>query len=127
MKKDGIDKKSFGNLIRQARKAMDMTGETLSRMCDVNPVFIRKIEAGNGLPSLPVFIKICNALETPPEFFLQNELEIQTYQDVKKECIDMLDRTTGDQLTIVRNVLTALLDSLQQEKNSNHIKSNPLV
>lgn len=112
MNKDGIDKKSFGSLIRQARKRLDMTGETLSKMCDVNPVFIRKIEAGNGLPSLPVFIKICNALETPPEYFLQNELEIQTYQDTRQECVKLLERTTGDQLTVARNVLDALINSL---------------
>lgn len=115
MTKDEVDKKMFGGLIRQTRKQLDMTGETLSRLCGVNPVFIRKIESGRNLPSLPVFIKICNALNTSPEYFLQNELNIENLNNSKAECISMLDKTTGRQLKIVKNVLSVLLESLKEE------------
>lgn len=67
--------KSFGRRINKIRKEQGITSEALAVICGVNPVFIRQIEGGTRTPSLPVFVRICNALEMSPEYFLQDELK----------------------------------------------------
>ncbi|GKI16836.1 hypothetical protein CE91St44_33210 [Oscillospiraceae bacterium] len=69
-----MDKLSFGKRVAQARKQQNITAEQLSNMCDHNAVFLRQIESGVRLPSLPTFIEICNALAVSPDRLLQDQL-----------------------------------------------------
>ncbi|MEG0833286.1 MAG: helix-turn-helix transcriptional regulator, partial [Oscillospiraceae bacterium] len=62
--------KTLGRRMSQLRKSKGMTSERLAELCEVNPTHMRKIESGGGYPSLPLFLKICNALETSADFLL---------------------------------------------------------
>ena len=39
-----MDKKAFGNRLRQARKDRGMTSEKLSELCNINATYLRQIE-----------------------------------------------------------------------------------
>lgn len=70
-----MDRKAFGKKINETRKKQRITSDKLSDLCGVNPVFIRQIESGTKLPSVPVLIKICNALHISPDYLLREDLE----------------------------------------------------
>lgn len=66
---------TLGRRIREQRKMHGMTSEQLAEQCDVGAVHIRKIEAGTKVPSLNLFVKLCNSLHTSPEYLLQDNLK----------------------------------------------------
>jgi len=71
---DNLNKKTFGNHIRAARKMKDLTADELSKLIGIESKSLYQIEGGRRSTSIPVFVAICNALETSPEYFLSNEL-----------------------------------------------------
>ena len=70
-----MERKNLGKRINSVRKDQHITAEQLSDRCNNNATYLRQIEGGSKLPSLPVFIDICNALKISPDYLLQDELE----------------------------------------------------
>ena len=99
-----VDQRSLGRKINRARKSKGMTSETLAGKCEVNPVFIRQIESGMRLPSMSVFIRICNALHVSSDFLLEDSLEKPDGDD-KDEILVLLPNLTNRQLGVVREVV----------------------
>lgn len=65
---------ALGHRIREQRKKCGLTSEQLAEQCDVGAVHIRKIESGVKVPSLNLFVKLCNSLRISPECLLQDNL-----------------------------------------------------
>ena len=81
-----MEKKCLGKRINEVRKDRGLTGDRLSEMCSINATYLRQIEGGVKMPSLPVFIDICNALSVSPDYLLQDELgenEITTIREIE--------------------------------------------
>ena len=82
---------ALGNRIRQARKKRGISSERLAELCDVGAVHVRKLESGAKSPSIKTFTNICNALQTSPQYLLQdslgpNELSAQLKGGSQDEC-----------------------------------------
>ena len=54
--------KLLGRRINAARKDRGITSERLSELCNINDTYMRQIESGAKIPSLPVFVTICKEL-----------------------------------------------------------------
>ena len=70
-----METKGLGKRINMVRKDRGFTADRLSELCSINATYLRQIEGGTKVPSLPVFINICNALKISPDYLLQNKLE----------------------------------------------------
>ena len=70
-----MEQSKLGKRINEVRKARGLTADKLSELCNINATYLRQIEGGAKMPSLPVFIDICNALHISPDYLLQDELE----------------------------------------------------
>ena len=67
-----MDKKAFGSRLRQARKDRGLTSEKLSELCNINATYLRQIEGGTKIPSLPVFVSLCQELKVHPDYLLMD-------------------------------------------------------
>lgn len=65
-----MDKKLFGTRINKARKDRGLTAEKLAEACNINSTYLRQIEGGKKLPSLPVFATLCRELRVSPNYIL---------------------------------------------------------
>ena len=70
-----MEQSKLGKRINEVRKARGLTADKLSELCNINATYLRQIEGGAKMPSLPVFIDICNALHVSPDYLLQDELK----------------------------------------------------
>ena len=70
-----MEQSKLGKRINEVRKARGLTADKLSELGNINATYLRQIEGGAKMPSLPVFIDICNALHVSPDYLLQDELE----------------------------------------------------
>ena len=69
-----MEQSKLGKRINEVRKARGLTADKLSELCNINATYLRQIEGGAKMPSLPVFIDICNALHVSPDYLLQDEV-----------------------------------------------------
>ena len=78
-----MDKAALGNRVRLARKDAGFTGERLAELCSINAAYLRQIECGAKMPSLPLFISLCKALGVSPSYLLADALPGFEDQDVE--------------------------------------------
>lgn len=64
--------KSLGKRIEECRNKKGLSLAKLARLCEITSMYLRQIESGNMMPSLNLFISICNQLEASPSYLLQD-------------------------------------------------------
>lgn len=109
-----MDKKALGKRINMTRKSRGLTSERLSELCEVNATYIRQIEAGTKVPSLPVFVDICNALEISPTYLLTDMLgknEMSEFDGLTALWSD----AEPDQIRIVTAMLRSALEEMKRD------------
>lgn len=105
----------LGKRINLARKDCGLTAEKLSELCSINATYLRQIEGGGKIPSLPVFIDLCNALEVSPAYLLQDS--VQGYGAGGLEAIEeLLDTATPTQQEMIAAMLHAVLEVAKKAK-----------
>ena len=104
-----MDEKGLGKRINMARKERGYTADRLSELCNINATYLRQIEGGTKVPSLPVFINICNALKISPDYLLHDSL---TDNDVSKirELTELWENTPPSQQEIATAMIQAVLE-----------------
>ncbi len=115
--KGKFNREEFGKRLREVRKKSKVTSDRLGFACGVNPVFIRQIEAGARMPSIPVFVKICDNLQVSPAYLLENEIQNPVTNKGWGELEEKLQQLSETSRSMVREVLHSLIENLaEQEK-----------
>ncbi len=76
MKENVFDKlisTAFGERVKQRRIELDITQEKLAEKLAVDPNFIKNIESGKRLVSLPNFYALCIILDTSANYLLYGD------------------------------------------------------
>lgn len=107
-----MDTAALGTAIRLARKQKHMTGEKLSGLCEIGPVFLRKIESGAKAPSLATFIRLCNALETSPQTLLKGNL-VPNDIDAQLAVVEKLAGLSKSQSELALSMIDTMADHME--------------
>lgn len=108
-----MEDKGLGKRINMVRKSRGLTAERLSELCNVNATYLRQIEGGTKVPSLPVFINICNALRISPDYLLQDSLADNEISKIR-ELTELWEKTSPSEQEIVGVMIQAVLDHKQK-------------
>ena len=113
-----MDHIEFGRRLK-VRQEMQYTSQEVAENCGVSSVFIRQVELGERLPSLSVFIYLCETLQISPAYLLGNEIKLEVTECHWDELVRIqCDMTTRSQ-QVVKDVLTSLIYNLpKEEKNT---------
>lgn len=111
-----MEKHVLGKRINQLRKQKAMTSERLAEICEVNPVHIRKVESGGSLPSLPLFLKICNVLGTSADYLLGDLLEHPVIPDSVEQLGKQLKHLEPDQIDMVNEMIEVLVRHITEKE-----------
>lgn len=65
---------TFTKILRKLRKEKGLTQEKLAEKAHINEKYFGRIERGESYPTVPIMIKICEALEIRT-YELWNEIE----------------------------------------------------
>ena len=115
---ENMDKKAFGRRVNIARKQCGLTGEKLAEMCNINSTYLRQIESGMKIPSLPVFVLLCERLSTSPNFLLRDSLANVEYSDYDDISSLIKNASTQNRMVIKAIVKSAVeaLDEISESK-----------
>lgn len=108
-----MDKKLLGKRINTARKDRKLTGEKLAEACNINATFLRQIEAGTKIPSLPVFVTICRELRASPSYLLADTLAVSDARDIDI-LFDLMNKATPTQIRMITAMIQAALNVLDE-------------
>lgn len=103
MKRTGL-----GKHINLIRKDKNITSDKLSELCNINATYLRQIECGSKIPSLPVFIDICNALDISADYLLQDELT-SNHSSTANDLDTLLKNATPSQQELALTIIKAIL------------------
>ena len=107
-----MEKKLLGKKINMARKDRGITGEKLSEACNINATYLRQIESGAKMPSLPVFISLCQELKVSPSYLLSDLLPDPEIQEMDAMC-DLWQKASPKQIKMITSMIRSALDSVQ--------------
>ena len=107
-----MDRNAFGKKVNKARKDMSLTSEKLSELCNLNATYIRQIEAGTKLPSLPVFVLLCQTLRVSPSYLLSESLQDSDIPEMDS-LIDLWKNAPPSQIKLVSSMVKTALDFLK--------------
>lgn len=108
-----MDKKLLGRKINLTRKEKGLTIEQLAEQCNINATYLRQIESGAKMPSLPVFITLCRQLSISPSYLLAD------YLTDCDDCgidglVELSRKATPSQLKMVSSIIRSALDSVEE-------------
>lgn len=101
---------TLGARIHTVRRKKGITSNRLAELCGVGAVHIRKIESGVKLPSILRFIMICNAIETSPQYLLQDSLDLNDSDTLR--LLDKLQALPPSQLELAESLIDTMLMQL---------------
>ena len=108
-----MDKKLLGKRINTARKERGWTSERLAEACSINATYLRQTEAGTKIPSLPVFVSLCEALNVSPTYLLIEVLPQQGNQDMDA-LLELLQNATPKQLNMMVSMIRSALEASKE-------------
>ena len=104
--------KLLGRRINAERKDRGITSERLSELCNINDAYMRQIDCGGKIPSLPVFVTICKELRVSPSYLLADVLEGSGATDLD-ELTDLLKNATPSQIRMMTAMIRAALGATE--------------
>jgi len=104
---------SFGERLKNIRIEKGLTQEQLAISCDTSAGLIRHIEKSRRMPSYALLLTICNALNTSPEYLMQDELSLNPSGD-KEEVLQIIGQLTPDNLKLLKDIMKTWLSHLKE-------------
>ena len=90
------------NLIKEHRKELKMSQAELAERVNVSNNHISSIETGKQIPSLTTFVKICEQLDTTPDFLLLGSLHTD---NLPKNIYDSLALCNKKDLPLIQDIV----------------------
>ena len=110
-----MDKKLLGKKLNLARRDLGITSEKLAEACELNATYIRQIEAGMKMPSLPVFATLCKELNVSPSYLLSDTLPDGSFGEMDV-LFDLWRNATPSQLNLITAMIKGALAWMEEQK-----------
>ena len=104
----------FGQRMKQKRKEMHLTQSKLAELLGISNNHVSSIENGREKPSIDLLYKICDMINTTPDYLLLGSTRLN---NVSKNIIDSLKLCSNEDLDIINEIV-----QLYVRKNSTNQK-----
>ncbi len=110
-----VNYKQLGQRIKQRRQKLHLTQEQLAGMLDVATSTIAHAESGTSKPSLPLLIKLANALNVSIDQLLCDSLPtVSAYMD--KDISELLADCSVNEKRIIRDIISVTKETLRKHQ-----------
>lgn len=97
-----INLNAMGTRMKRRRKELKMSQAELAEKVNVSNNHISSIETGKQIPSLTTFVKICEQLDTTPDFLLLGSLHTD---NLPKNIYDSLALCSKKDLPLIQDIV----------------------
>ncbi len=106
-----MDKKFFGQKIKNLRKLHHYTQEKMSELIDIDVRQVARIEAGESLPSVETLLKMAKVLAVTPNDLIYSDYQGDNISEnkLKSDINDILSLAKEEQLILIKKLILAVL------------------
>lgn len=104
-----IDYKQLGERVAKRRKVMNLTQDDVAEATGLSNNHISNIENNHSIPSIETLVKICNALDITPDYFLLGIVK-DTNDSLHSQVIQKIRLCDKKKLELVDHFITWLVD-----------------
>lgn len=101
-----VNSKTIGKRICQRRKEMHLKQKDLAELLDISNNHLSSIETGASMPSLELFIKICDKLKVSPDFILLGSIHSN---NLPQNICDKISRCTPEKQQILDEIVNIFM------------------
>jgi HTH-type transcriptional regulator, cell division transcriptional repressor len=105
-----LNYKLLGKRIKELRVKINLTQEALAEKIDVSPVYISHIEVGSSIPSLETLLKICNELETTPDYILLDSIH-SSKEYLRDDIAILLKSCSVKDMQLIIKIIEAMIQN----------------
>ena len=102
-----LDYRTIGSRIARRRKNLGLTQAKVAERCEISDQYLSNIERAVSIPSLEVFMRICNALDTTPDVLLLGTSS-RGDNGLRQELTEQLRGLDRRQLALVKSFVSWL-------------------
>lgn len=99
-----MDYQEMGRRMANRRRTLNLKQSQVSERCGVNDNYISNIERAVSIPSLDVFLRLCEALETTPDAVLLGT-SLCTGEEERRRVSAQIRGLTAPQLRLVERFI----------------------
>ncbi len=114
--KKQFDRIYIGRILKNTRKSLGMTQETVSEAVELAPRYISDIERDKSKGSIDTLVKLCNLYQVTPTYILQNYLN--TTESKSDNLIQGFSTLSPEEKDFIIN----LIEFINQEKKKEQKK-----
>ncbi len=111
--------RDMGKRIATRRSESKINQAELAERVGISNNHMSAIENGRQKPSLDTFVKICNALNTTPDYLL---LGVMHFGNVPQDVLDKLRLCKAEDVDLVAHIVEFLV----KQNSDNHINKYPI-
>ncbi len=106
-----MNRKLFGQKLKNLRKLHNFTQEKMSELIDIDVRQVARIEAGESLPSVVTLQRMAKILAVTPNDLLnfENDEANTIKTSLKSDIIDILSLAKEEQLILIKKLILAVL------------------
>lgn len=109
-----LDYKQIGANIARRRKELHLKQTEVCERAEINDKYLSCIETARSIPSLEVFLKVCNALETTPDRILLGTVSQSDSTEMDSALLDKFQKLSLEN----QKLCLAFMDMLNDGFNS---------
>lgn len=120
MKTKAFDQCLLGKRIREVRKNHGYTSKQAAEELNISQTYLRQIESGKNckVPSLSIFVSICNLFHVSPDYLLQDQLEENDLSDIREIQV-LYEKASCSTQRVAIAMLKAAIEQLESGNSEN--------
>lgn len=104
-----IDYKQLGKRIAKRRKVLNLTQDDVAAATDLSNNHISNIENNHSIPSIETLMKVCETLDTTPDYFLLGSIR-DVSEDLVLEINEKMKLCNEQKLKLINHFITWVID-----------------
>ncbi|MBR1429943.1 MAG: helix-turn-helix transcriptional regulator [Ruminococcus sp.] len=110
-----LDYKQVGLNIARRRKELHLKQVEVCEMADLNDKYLSCIETARSIPSLEVFLRICNALNTTPDHLLIGAIKSPDYSEMTFALLDKFQTLSPENQRLCLAIMDLMHDNFNDK------------
>lgn len=91
------------------RKELSMKQREVCEMADVNYKYISNLETGRSVPSLEMIMKLCEVLDTTPDYLLLGT-DIESDKVADRQLLEKISRLSSKKKRLISGIIDLIED-----------------
>ncbi|HOQ76471.1 MAG TPA: helix-turn-helix transcriptional regulator [Thermoclostridium sp.] len=106
-----IDYKALGKRIAKRRKVLNLTQDDVAEATGLSNNHISNIENNHSIPSIDTLVKICEAIDTTPNYLLLGiSAHMDAEEDLRNQIIERLKLCNQKKLKLIERFISWIID-----------------